>query len=78
LTETLIEILTGKAGLTVMVIVFEKTGKPWLHMALEVILQTITSPFTGVKVKATWLPDDTPFTSHSKIGFVPGFTGWAV
>ena len=40
--------LTGRFGLTVMVIVFEVAGLPVAQVALEVSTQVITSPLTGV------------------------------
>ena len=46
--EATIDTLTGCSGLTVMVIVFEVAGFPELHVSLEVIVQIIISPFTGI------------------------------
>ena len=40
--------LTGRFGLTVMVIVFEVAGLPVAQVALEVSTHVITSPLTGV------------------------------
>ena len=40
--------LTGRFGLTVMVIVFEVAGLPVAQVALEVNAQMIISPLTGV------------------------------
>ena len=40
--------LTGKFGLTVIVIVFDVAGLPVGHVAFDVITQVITSLFTSV------------------------------
>ena len=40
--------LTGRFGLTVMVIVFDVAGLPVAQVALEVSTQVIASPLTGV------------------------------
>ena len=40
--------LTGRFGLTVIVIVFDVAGLPVAQVALEVSTQVITSPLTGV------------------------------
>ena len=40
--------LTGKVGLTVMVIAFEVAGLPVAQVILEVISTVITSPFARV------------------------------
>ena len=40
--------LTGRLGLTVMVTVFEVTGLPVAHVALEVKTQTMASEFVGM------------------------------
>jgi len=46
--DAAMETLTGRFGLTVMVIVFEVAGLPVAQVALEVSTQVITSPLTGV------------------------------
>ena len=46
--DTAMETLTGRFGLTVMVIVFDVAGLPVIQVALEVSTQVITSPLTGV------------------------------
>ena len=46
--DAAMETLTGRFGLTVMVIVFEVAGLPVAQVALEVSTQVIASPLTGV------------------------------
>ena len=46
--EAAIDTLTGNTGLTVMVTVFEVAGLPVLQVSLEVRVQVITSPVTGI------------------------------
>jgi hypothetical protein len=45
--EALIEMLTGRFGLTVIVTVLEVAGFPLAHTAFEVSMQIMTSPLTG-------------------------------
>lgn len=46
--DALMVILTGRLGLTVMQIVFEFAGFPVGQLMLEVRMQAIQSPFTGI------------------------------
>ena len=59
--------LTGKFGLTVMVIPADVAGFPVTHIALEVSTTVITSPLTKVveeKVEAVAPAIFTPFNFH--------------
>ena len=47
--EALMEILTGKFGLTTIVTVFDVAGFPLAHTAFDVSMQVMTSPLTGKK-----------------------------
>ena len=40
--------LTGRFGLTVMVIAFDVAGLPVAQIAFDVRIQVITSPFNGM------------------------------
>jgi hypothetical protein len=48
LAEGTIETLTGRTGLTVIVMAFEVAGLPLIQVSPEVITTVITSPLTGV------------------------------
>ena len=45
--EALMEILTGRFGLTIMVTVLEVAGFPLAHTAFDVSMQKMISPLTG-------------------------------
>ena len=46
--DAAMETLTGRFGLTVIVIEFDVAGLPVAQVALEVNTQVITSPLTGI------------------------------
>lgn len=46
--DAVIVMLTGRMGLTVIVIVFEVAGLPVAQVASEVRMQVTTSPVTGM------------------------------
>ena len=46
--EAVMETLTGRFGLTIIVRVFEVAGFPLAHTAFEVRTQLTMSPFTGI------------------------------
>ena len=48
LADAATDMLTGRIGLTVMVTVSDMAGLPLLQTSLEVRLQVISSPFTGI------------------------------
>ena len=58
--------LTGKFGLTVMVMVFEDAGLPVGHETLELTVQYTLAPVVSVLVVYVGLlePTPTPFTYH--------------
>ena len=65
LAEAAIETLTGRFGLTVMLIAFDVAGLPVGHVASEVSTQVITSPLAGAyEYVGLFVPAFTPFTFH--------------
>ena len=60
------DMLTGRIGLTVMVTVSDVAGLPLLQVSLEVRLQLILSPFTGINSYVALVAPGTlvPFTFH--------------
>ena len=72
--------LTGKLGLTVMVIAFEVAGFPVGQVAFEVRMHLTTSLFASVVIvnAELLLPEFTPFTCHWYEGLLPPLAGVAV
>ena len=65
LAEAFIDMLTGKFGLTVIVIVLEIAGFPDAQKRFEVRIHRIISPFDGEYVyTGLFVPTMTPFTFH--------------
>ena len=73
------ETVTGVNGFTLITMELEGAGFPIAQPSLEVRVQVITSPLTGVKVKTGLLvPEGVPLTFHVKSGDAPPLEGLAV
>jgi hypothetical protein len=71
--------LTGAAGLTLMVRLFDAAGDPVAQAKSEVMVQVTTSPFRMVdEAKLAPVATPTPLTIHWNTGVVPPLTGVAV
>ena len=76
---SVIVMLTGRFGLTFIVMVFELAGLPVAHVAFEVRMQSTLSPVTREEVvNETPAAAGVPFTSQEYEGLLPPFTGTAV
>ena len=64
--EAAILILTGRFGLTVIVIVFEVAGEPVAQVAFDVSIQVTVFPFAKAALVyvALFDPTFTPFSFH--------------
>jgi len=72
--------LTGRFGLTVILIVFDVAGLPVAHVAFEVRIQVTLFPLARAALVYVGEFDPTlaPFSCHWYDGVVPSFTGVAV
>jgi hypothetical protein len=79
-SEAAIVILTGKTGLTIMVIVLDVAGFPVVQVSLEVNKQVTLSASLGMYVKLMFVAPFALilFTCHWNEGVIPPFTGIAV
>ena len=66
LADAATEMLTGRIGFTVMIMVSEVAELPLLQVSLEIRLQVILSPFIGINSYVALVAPGTlvPFTFH--------------